>query len=96
MYFPSSVAFLFCLDLNDALWFASRALKLVAVMPMYVLEVSPEVTVAWYRMPLRRHSSFNGQVTFLGQLQSFPSSDLELSTFILFPSIFTSILGIQL
>ena len=62
----SSVAFLFCLDLNDALWLASRALKLVAVMPTYVSEVSPEVTVLWYTMSSRRHSSFNRQVTFLG------------------------------
>ena len=71
----SSVAFLFSLDLNDALWFARRALKLVAVMPTYDSEVSPQVTVAWYTMSLRRHSPFNGQVAFLGQLQSFSSSE---------------------
>ena len=71
MCWLSPVGFLFSLDLNDAMWFARRAFKLVAVMPTYDSEVSPQVTVAWYTMSLRRHSLFNGQVAFFGQLQSF-------------------------
>ena len=40
----SSVLFRFCFDLNDALWFANLALKLVAVIPTYVSSLLSHVT----------------------------------------------------
>ena len=92
----SSVLFRFCFDLNDALWFANLALKLVAVIPTYVSSLSPHVTVAWYTMSLTRHSPFKGHVAFFGQLHFLGSLFSISSSFLLFPSITAFMFGIQL
>ena len=53
----SSVELRFDSILNLALWLAYVDLKLVAVNPMYVSTLLPQVTVMWYMMSLARQLS---------------------------------------
>ena len=94
----SSVALRFALELNEALWFASLVLNVVAVSPTYVSVFVPLVTVAWYTMFWVKHSPFSGHVLVFGQLH-FRSllEELQAFSFLLFSSsIITATLGIQL
>ena len=64
----SSVALRFALEINEALWFASLALNVVAVSPTYVSVFVLVVTVAWYTTFCVKHSPFSGHVLVFGQL----------------------------
>ena len=92
----SSVLFRFCFNLNDALWFANLALKLVAVIPTCASSLLSHVTVGWYTMLLARHSPSRGHVAIFGQLHFLELHFSVSSSFLLFPPITAFMFGIQL